>query len=133
MNFIVDSCVFISFYDSSDSNHEKAINDLEKISSNNDSIWVTEHILDEILNIFLRRNYKKQISSFIDLIKKNNIRIVFPKNQASSLELASRTMEAVLKQKRKKASYTDLYSLEITMSQPENTFEVISYDHPLKY
>jgi len=129
MNVIVDSCVFISFYDSDDSNHQKAISDLDKITSDGGTIWITEHILDEIVNILLKRNHKKQLRDFIKLIDKSLINIYVPKTQSLAMELIADTTKLVISQKKKKASYTDLYSMQIVDRKLLANVESLSYDH----
>lgn len=132
MNVLVDSCVFISFYDLDDSNHDKAVLDLEKTSKSNGNIWITEHIFDEVVNILLKRNHKKQLRDFARLVENRQISIFIPKNQMIALDLISKTMQLLLNQGRKKANYTDLYFVLVVKQQLLTDSKLLSYDHHLR-
>lgn len=132
MNVIVDSCIFISVYDKGDSNHQKAADDLKALVNKNDTIWITEHILDEITTIFVKRKYKKQLPLFIDRIYSGQIEVFLPKNRHEAEKIRFSVLQKAATQGKTKASFTDIYSMVVANEGFLSNCKVLSYDHHLK-
>lgn len=131
MNVIVDSCIFISIYDKRDSNHQRATDDLVSLTTKNYTLWITEYILDEIMTIFIKRSYKRQLKSFIDQIASEQVQVFFPKNSFEAEKIRTLTLKRVLNQKKVKASFTDMYSLVVAHEGFLPRAKILSYDQHL--
>ena len=67
---LIDSSVIISAFSASDFNHKRAGEDLHLIGGNY-NLWITEHILDEVLNILLKRGEKGDIGRILKFLDQN--------------------------------------------------------------
>lgn len=128
MNIIVDSSVIISFYDKDDSNHKKAIKTLDKYSLEGYKFWITEHILDEVANIFLKRSHIRQLKDFFRRIEKRDLLVFLPDNKIEAFTIMESTLSILLDNKKNKASYTDLYSIIVAKNKYLEKCTVVSFD-----
>jgi predicted nucleic acid-binding protein len=140
LNIIVDSCVWISFYDSEDSNHQRAIQDLTKLQEQDNEVWVTVHIIDEVCNILLKRGQRRQLQDFVDLLQEQKIHIfdleqvepIKQESQASDSKLQAglnqQVLQQLIKQKQSKISFTDWHAMLLVEREILPYGAVLSYD-----
>lgn len=69
MNVYFDSCVWISALISKDSNHDKALTEIQKIKLNIYNVYISDHLLNEI------HDYIKKICIIIQKGKKNTSQV----------------------------------------------------------
>ncbi len=131
MNVLVDSCVFISFYDLRDSNHAKAAKDLVNINLDGEIQWITSHILDEVVNVLQKRGFIIQMNDFITKYLEEKIKMFMPANRYQDVAIVNKAIIEIQKQKGSKASFTDLYSKIIVEDNYLPNSKILSYDHHL--
>ncbi len=117
---IIDSNVWISFFNLNDINNKKAesvLNDLK-----NDRICVTEYIILEVSTILLQKVSKDTADWFINFIEEsNNIHIVY-----SSQETFKKYMDFFRNNSFLKLSFVDQSLLFLSKN-----FEIITFDKAL--
>lgn len=131
-NILIDSSVLISFYDRDDANHQRAINDLDHFNSLGCKLWLIEHVLDEVINILLKRNFKLQLKDFLFLIKQGELELYLPSSPQENRRLVLETFDRVVGQKSEKVSFTDMYQLVLIKSGELQPAKILSYDHHLQ-
>jgi predicted nucleic acid-binding protein len=129
MNILVDSCVFLSFYSTDDTNHKKAVADFKHIEKSDYTIWLTEHIVDEVISILLRRNAKSILKNFGERIFEGTYKLYLPEKYAIAYKISKQIVTSTINQHKVKASYTDIYSMVIVQKQYLKNAKLLSYDH----
>jgi len=131
-NVLVDSSVLISFYDQNDVNHQRAIDDLDRLSGFGNKLWLVEHVLDEVVNILLKKELKPQLKDFLILIETSKLELYLPKTPQQSRQLILKVFHQVVEQKNSKISFTDMYQQVLSESNELPAAQVLSYDHHLQ-
>lgn len=137
-SILVDSSHFISFYQTRDSNHWAAVLDFREFEKQGHQFWITEHIVDEVINIFQRRNLKVATKNFIKNIEAGYFKLFLPASKKEALDIHRRVLHRFVTQKSVKASYTDIHLMVIVESGYLKNSKILSYDHhfnslPKKY
>ncbi len=123
LNALVDASVLISFLNSDDVNHQKAIRLLD--TYNKTRLFVSEHVVDEVSTVLIRRNLKKLLKDFIWLFQAGYLEVYSLGDSNQELVLVKETWLRLLDQKNK-ASFTDVYQ-EVLAEKYK--FKILTFDH----
>ena len=127
MNVLIDSSVLIALFDTEDKFHKRAITEMTKLYIRGNKSWISEHVLDEVLNILLKRNMIKKISILIQNIQEGNI-FVFTPETSNSIKIRNSVIKLLINQGKKRASFTDLYSVVLINDEYIIGSRILSFD-----
>ncbi|MBU0978996.1 MAG: type II toxin-antitoxin system VapC family toxin [Patescibacteria group bacterium] len=131
MNILIDSSVLIALHDSDDVHHQRSIKDLDRVQTQGDEIWITQHVLDEVMTILAKRNKFKQLKHLWQIIELGDLHIFQPKSPQQDWQIMSQTYSLLTEEKRKKASFTDLHQVILVKHRYLADSSMLSYDHHL--
>ena len=117
---ILDSDVWIAYFNTNDSQHLKARKVFEKIS---DKIILTEYNILEISSVLLLRASKAVADSFLDIVLNNADIAVLASNE----HFFNRVIKRFLEFKKSSLSFVDV-SLVVLSKE----YEVVTFDEKLK-
>ncbi|HOZ02951.1 MAG TPA: hypothetical protein PKX78_00470 [Candidatus Woesebacteria bacterium] len=132
-NVLVDSNVLIAIYDINDSLRHRAVDDLSRFEQNKVNIWITEHILSEILTMLSNRGLKQQIEDIINKIENAQLHIYYPDNAQTAWKINKKVAQKLVLQQKTRASYTDLHQLVLVEDGFLTDSANHSYDHHLNH
>jgi predicted nucleic acid-binding protein len=132
-NVLVDSNVLIAIYDINDSLRHRAVDDLSRFEQNKVNIWITEHILSEVLTILSNRGLKQQIEDIINKIENAQLHIYYPDNAQTAWKINKKVAQKLVLQQKTHASYTDLHQLVLVEDGFLTDSANHSYDHHLNH
>lgn len=132
MNVLVDSSVILASYNNQELNWNRALTDLDRVRKGAKSLWITEFILGEVLNVLSKWNARREINDFVDLYKLQRL-ILFDPNIAVKRSIRDKTIDLLLNQKKIKASFADLYSVVIIKESFVPDLKLLSYDRHNQY
>jgi predicted nucleic acid-binding protein len=132
-NVLVDSNVLIAIYDINDSLRHRAVDDLSRFEQNKVNIWITEHILSEVLTILSNRGLKQQIEDIINKIENAQLHIYYPDNAQTAWKINKKVAQKLVLQQKTRASYTDLHQLVLVEDGFLTDSANHSYDHHLNH
>ena len=132
-NVLVDSSVLIAVYDTNDSFRARAVADLSRFEQNKVNIWLTEHVLSEVLTILSNRGLKQQIKDIITKVENSQLNIYYPDNAKEAWQINKNVAQKLLLQQKTHASYTDLHHLVVVEDGFLTDSVNHSYDHHLNH
>lgn len=101
---LIDANIFVSFLDENDSLHERASNDVFHHENAGITFILLDHVLQEVLTVFLYRNMGQQAENFWHILQtKENIAVI----DTSLLHIESALSSAKKFNYRPKMSLTD--------------------------
>lgn len=116
---VLDSCIWIAFWNTTDSQHEKAV---DLFSSNDEEVLLPEYILVEVLNVLLLKANKKAADLWLKKILNSEWVRILP----STPNLLKENLDYFLKNKHSKLSFID-QSLVILSRK----YQVLTFDKEL--
>ena len=131
MNILIDSSVLIALHDSDDVHHQRSIKDLTHVREQDDEIWITQHVLDEVITILSKRGKNRQIKHFWELIEAGEVHIFIPQSVGQAWQIMRETYEVMIAQKHQRASYTDMHQTTLIKHKHLLDANILSYDHHL--
>jgi predicted nucleic acid-binding protein len=130
-NVLIDTCVLLAAYERLDSTNRRALEDLRLLQKNQCKIWLTEHILDELLTILLKRGLRMALQDVQKKIKLKQFFVFTPQTTLDLRNLRNSVMNRLVSQ-NEKASFTDIYSMVVVEEGYLDNTKILSYDHHFK-
>jgi len=131
VNILIDSSVLIALHDSDDVHHQRSVKDLTQVQKQGDEMWMSEHVLDEVLTILSKRRKDRQIKHLWQLLESNQIHLFLPQSTNQAWQIMRQTYDLLIQQEKKRASYTDLHQVVLVNHHYLQDASILSYDHHL--
>lgn len=131
MNLLIDSSVLIGLLSDEDSHHLRSQELLEALKEND--LWVTEHVVDEVVNIMQKRTSIKKLKGFYKQIQKGEFNLFVSESIAESVDIFTQVMKFITSTKKFKPSYTDLHQIIVAQEGYLPKAQVLAFDTHFKH
>jgi len=116
---ILDSNIWIAYFDTRDTTHNRAARTFEEINAAGEVVGVPEYVVLETATMMARRIGKKESDAFLDFVFNAEGYEVIPSSPAF-LDEVVRQYKA---RRTKKLSFTDVSLLVLAREAPVRTFD----------